>query len=142
MPSPSLYLRTAEKKVFDELPTKLKDGWTVTKEEEQGDDRPEELLMRRRMTRFDALPECKDAMHQAQAGKDISACLSRIASSPSSGPALGELCFVLGTQVVSALLRAALRMVKTDEDLQGIAGLSAIRHAMIATNLASSLKRR
>ena len=98
--------------------------------------------MRRRMTRFDALPECKDILDQAQAGRDVSTCLSRLASSPSSGAALGELCFVLGTRVVSTLLGAALQMAKTDEDLQGIAGLSAIRHVMIATNLASSSKRR
>lgn len=135
MPPPILFLRREEQKIFASLPDALREAWTVTQEEEKGDDQPEELAMRRRMTHFDAFPACQNILDQAARGEDVMDCLSSLAASQASEEILAELCFVLGTPVLSALLRSALSAAKKDTDLEGIASLSGIRHAMLALNL-------
>ncbi|HLC76358.1 MAG TPA: hypothetical protein VJB82_04570 [Candidatus Peribacterales bacterium] len=114
----TLYLRADEKKLFLNLSKDLQEGWKIAEETIDAYERPEELKMRSFMLRTKT-KECKAAFEQySHLTKDLAA----------------EALFTLGAEGISKLLLLFLSVVKTDEDIKGVAELSHIRHALLVSN--------
>lgn len=137
---PNLHLTADEQKIFDALPATLKEGWTVEKEASAAYERPEELLMRYRMASFHN-PACQAIAEKAKGAKtaqDIERIAASFDPSALSLPELSELLFTLGTKWLSHMLRYLLAHTSSDEDIEGIATLSHIRHMLFEANASVS----
>lgn len=131
----TLYLTTEEKTMYDALPEHLREGWNVTDETEWYE-RAEELDLRYRMA--DLMdPACRELL---EAAKDVrsSADFEKVAAtfdvSSLSQEQTAELFFILGSKIVTYMIAYLLKSVENDEDIEGIGGLSAIRHLLFETN--------
>jgi len=134
-----LYLRQEEKKIFDALPEKLKEGWNVTEEKLNTYERPEEIKMRALMFKVEdplayKLLEKMKNTESLGTLQELSATFNTF-----SKATMLDIFFTLGTNVLSALLKGFLASTKADEDLKGIAELSAVRHALLESNAALPL---
>lgn len=134
MAAPTLHLRPEEKKLFDALPAELKEGWKISAEKLQAEERPEELKMRRLMFRVED-PQAKQILGKMETAK-FQGNLQELyaASRPLPKATMFEVFFTLGVKALSAMLRGLLETAKTDEDLQGVMELSAVRHALMESN--------
>jgi hypothetical protein len=131
-----LHLRREEQSLFDALPDALKDGWKVKEETLSSFERPEELDMRYRMASFDH-PACQELVGKVKNMKDasdIEKIVSEFDISSLSQVEMAELFFTLGTRVLSAMIRYTLQRTESDEDLEGIAALTEVRHMLFEAN--------
>lgn len=136
MSKPVLHLRAEEKTLFDGLPDGLKDGWKVEEEKLENDERPEELDMRYRIARFDN-PVVKDAVDSARKAKtpeEFEKTASSLDISEFPPDLVAEFFFTIGTKLTGAIISYFLSQAKSDEDIEGIAGLTEIRHMLLEAN--------
>lgn len=131
-----LTLTVAEKEIYDRLPAALRDGWKVKAIDTPPVEKPEELYMRYRIAHFtdsrctaiaDKVKKAKTAAEIALIAADFD-----IASLPQEQ--LAELFFVLGVRVLSGMIEYVLANTDHDEDLEGVASLSAIRIMLVEAN--------
>lgn len=131
----TLYLTPEEKTTYEALPESLKEGWVVTDEIEHYE-RPEELDLRYRMADF-MDPACRELVEAAK-GVQSSADFEKVAStfdvSSLSQEQTAELFFILGSRIITYMIAFLFQSVDNDEDVEGISGLSAIRHLLFETN--------
>ncbi len=131
-----LLLTADEKKTFDALSAPLKEGWKTQNETITTYERPDELFMRYKIAHFND-PACKalaTAARSATSAKDFEKIAGTFDITKVSQEQMAELFFVLGTRVISAMLASLLAKAKDDEDMEGIAGLTAIRRMLIESN--------
>lgn len=129
-----LYLTENEETSFAALPESLREGWVVEREEGTAYEDEEVLKVRAGMARFDSYPELKGLAAQVASGQALSS--SQIDKIPES--ILPELYFTMGARGVGRLIVMLLRNVTTDEDVEGLAGLTHIRHDILHTNASIS----
>jgi len=136
----TLYLWSDEKKLFDALSDELKDGWKVEGETLKEDEREEELAMRRSMFRCGdaACQQLVKAATSAKSAEDFERIVSDFDFSSLSQEQSAEIFFTLGTGVLSSLIEGALQLTESDEDLEGTAGLTEIRHMLLEANASVS----
>lgn len=130
----TLYLTADESAVFSALPESLREGWTVEPETGTAYEDDDVLKVRAGMARFDSYPELKGLAAQVASGTPLSP--SQITKIPES--VLPELYFTMGARGVGRLIAMLLRNVKTDEDVEGLAGLTHIRRDILNTNASIS----
>ncbi|NOS67265.1 MAG: hypothetical protein HOO67_02775 [Candidatus Peribacteraceae bacterium] len=123
-----LYLRSNEKKMFDALPSELRQKWESKIVEETADnfETPEELEVR--VARYSKNPTLAPFLEEAngrlQKGEDLGSVLG---SMPEK--ALKVFIDAIGNSGICALIEIAFLSGKVDEAaLTGIATLSDIRH--------------
>ena len=140
MAAMTLYLRREEAKFFQSLSKDLQDGWQVEEEKGKANERPEELMMRYQMASFDH-PSIKTFVESVRGAKSAgeiekAAASFDLASLPQEQAA--ELFFVLGTNLIGKIIQYLLQKATRDEDLDGIAALTLIRHFLLEANASVS----
>ena len=134
--SAQLFLRRGEKHAFDALPPSLHEGWNVEEETLESEERREEIVMRAKMFRC-ANHECQKiiaAIVHAKNPKEMEALVEQCDFAAFSPEQIAEIFFTLGTGALDLLVRSALRVADSDRDIEGIAGLTQIRHFLLETN--------
>lgn len=130
-----LYLTAAEAARFEALAPDVRDGWVVEPETQTVYETPRQLRMRRHISRFDAQLDLRALAERADKNGVESVTIDDIPEA-----ILPQFCFMIGARGVEMLLGHAWEEVKTDEDLQGIAALSQIRHELLALNAQAALR--
>ena len=125
-----LYLTADERKLFDALPAKLKEGWEVKEEEGKYEDTDKKRMLRMAFLRVED-PKLKEFKAKAATAKSPEELLKfsqtiNLAKVPSGD--LSELFFALGPEGLLIFIRNSLSNAKIDQDLDGIAFLSAVRN--------------
>jgi hypothetical protein len=131
----TLYLTPSEKMMYEALPESLREGWSVTDEIEHYE-RAEELDLRYRMADF-MDPACKELLEAAKGvtnREDFEKVASQFDISSLSQEQTAELFFILGSKIITYMMSYLFQSVENDEDIEGISGLSAIRHLLFETN--------
>jgi hypothetical protein len=130
-----LYLTADEKKVFDRLSERLREGWVVEEETGTAYEDATVLKIRAGMARFESQPELHAFVKSAMdSGKVDPSTITTLHPS-----VLPELFFTIGAHGVTLLMATMLGQMQTDEDILALAGLSSIRHDILATNASISL---
>lgn len=130
----TLYLTVAESALFSGLSEALREGWTVELETGTAYESTDVLKVRAGMARFDSYPELKDLAAQVMAGTQLTA--AQMEKIPES--VLPELYFTMGARGVGRLIVMLLRNITSDEDVEGLAGLTHIRRDILQTNASIS----
>jgi hypothetical protein len=133
-PSPmvtALYLTAEEKKMFDGLPQKLREGWTVELETGTFQDDEDHMRMRQQMARFHD-PELRRLQKKImdKSEKEIADVIREVDLSNLSDDDLSQMYFVLGPQVLGSVIRVLLADVSSDDALEGLASLTNVRHLL------------
>jgi len=126
----TLHLTDGEQKVFAALPEKLKEGWEVQEERSSAYESAEELSMRQQMVSFVEFPQVAALAKQVEAGS----ALSTLSLHDVPQEVLPELCFTIGAKGLSVLMASLLKEIRSDEDVEGLMGLSLLRHEMLLSN--------
>jgi len=128
--TPTLYLTAEERTAFDAFSEDLREGWDVKEETSDAYETSDELNMRAHMASF---PEwMKELAEKIMEEKTEDISLDAVPEE-----ALPDLFFTIGAQGVSWLMGLFIKNVKTDEDLQGLAAFSQIRHELLLSNIAT-----
>ncbi len=130
----TLFLTTEEQKVFQALPDKLREGWTVEVERSTVYETNEELAMRQKMSSFEEFPQVASLAKQVAEGN----ALEKLSLNDVPQEVLPELCFCIGATGLSVLMSKLLGEIQSDEDLEGLMGLSLLRHEMLLSNSATA----
>lgn len=126
----TLYLTGEERKLFEALSDPLKEGWTVEEERSTAYETAEELAMRQKMASFAEFPQVAALAKQVEAGSALSA----LSLHDVPQEVLPELCFTIGAKGLSVLMASLLKEIQGDEDVEGLMGLSLLRHEMLLSN--------
>jgi hypothetical protein len=125
----TLYLTATEKKVFDALGSELRDGWKVVPEKLSCYESLRQISMRFGMADFAAYPELKAIAAAMKEEKPVKFSLKDIPDA-----AMQELCFTIGARGMNALMQTLVSELKSDEDIEALAALSAFRHKLLEIN--------
>jgi hypothetical protein len=125
-----LYLTKTEQDLFAKLPQELKEGWKVEVENGTAYESDAVIAMRRRMASFEEFPHVQVLVDRVQKGEQLESLTLK--DVPET--VLPELCFTIGARGLSVLMGALLKEVKSDEDIEGLSGLSVLRHEMLLSN--------
>lgn len=120
--------------MFEALSDELKEGWTVEEERSTAYETSEELSMRQKMSSFDEFPQVASLAKQVADGSP----LEKLSLQDVPQEVLPELCFVIGATGLSVLVATLLKEMKNDEDVEGLMGLSLLRHEMLLSNSATA----
>lgn len=130
----TLYLRPVERKLFEELPTDLRETCLVEEEGLASYERPSELVVRMRLVASDAHPEVRDfvlrMLKALQRGEEIDPEV--LGDLPHDS--LPVVYFGMGALGLSALIESVLPSVESAEDLEGLAALTKARHLLLEAN--------
>jgi hypothetical protein len=131
-----VHLRPEEREVFEGLSDELKDGWQVEEETLNANERPEELEMRYRMASLsdEACKKFCESAKEAKSTEEILKAAEQFDMSALPQHEAAELFFTLGTKVLSAMILYLLQNTNADEDMEGVAGLTEIRHMLFESN--------
>ncbi|TSC57693.1 MAG: hypothetical protein Greene041619_1028 [Candidatus Peregrinibacteria bacterium Greene0416_19] len=130
----SLHLTAIERKQFDALPEDVREGWEITDETLEAHERPEELKMRVLMLDQEepAMKLFVEKLQSAGSIKNPSELAEHLGDVPPS--TLYTIFFTIGTRAMSELIAAFLTVATSDDDLAGVAFLTAIRHELFLSN--------
>jgi hypothetical protein len=137
----TLNLTMDEQRVFASLPDELREGWKVMGQESMEEERPEQLELRYKMAHFDDPRLAKvftTFNKQGRTSAALETAMKSVDMTKLSPEQLAELFFVLGIGVMNAMVTILLRSAKTDDDIEGIAGLTHIRSALYDANTSHS----
>lgn len=129
----TLHLTQAERNIFHGLSERLRDGWEVTLEARSAPDHRENREIRVQLLRLHD-PKLLRFQKKAAAISDPEELAELVADTDLaevSDADLAELFFALGPATLTKVIGVMLQMAKTDQDLQGIAALTAIRDALL-----------
>ena len=128
----ALYLTQEEKTLFDGLSADLKEGWEVEEETLVFED-PDDLYMRYQIANFPdpVMQSLADSARGALSPEDIQKVAAGFDFTSLSQEQMAELFFVLGTRITTGMLVTVLKNVDSDEDIEGIAGLTMIRRMLM-----------
>ncbi len=132
----TLYLLPAEEKLLAALPGSITAGWTVEKETAVIIETADELKLRYRIANFTD-PNVKalaESMKGAASSAEIEKILQTFDMQKLPQDQLAELFFTLGTKVTGWMITYVLSKAKDQEDMEGAAGLTLIRHMLIEAN--------
>ena len=127
------YLTKDEQKLFAKLSATLREGWEVQKEICTYTDASKRQALRFKLYRaYDPrLRVLMQSFEAAESDREMTKILTNSTLEDVSDTALAELFFTMGPGPVSAFVVAMLKEAKTDQDVEHIAALSVIRHALL-----------
>jgi hypothetical protein len=124
----TIHLTADEKKAYETIPAALRDGWTVEDETQTSYETDRQLMMRAHMSTLHKYVVVQEMAQHVMDGKGL----------PSLGgipdDLLPEVYFTIGARGVDKLIKLAMQTIKTDEDMEGLASLTMIRHELLLTN--------
>ncbi len=126
-----LYLTADEKKLFAKLPEDLREGWEVKDEKGKYKDTEKKRMLRLTFMKLTS-PELRKFQNAAQKASSIEKLMQLIQSVDllkSSEDDLIELFFALGPVGMGFIVSTLLTEAKTDQDIDGVALISGIRHS-------------
>lgn len=129
----TLHLTKPEKQAFEALPGNLKEGWKVADEVLTYEDTEHRLSIRLELMNLRD-PQLKKFQQEAQKGPkeaEIRAMLKEISFKELNEDDLGEIFFALGPTLVGIIILEMLGTAKSDEEINGVAGMSAMRHELL-----------
>lgn len=126
----TLTLTANEKRLLSKLPESLREGWEVKDETLTSYESDEDLRIRTSIATFDDHPAVKKLLQAVEKGEAI----DRLSLDAIPQSVFEELMFTIGARGIDGFIRALLSQSKSDEDLQGVAGLCTIRHALLEGN--------
>ena len=126
----TLHLTTDERRAFDALPAALREGWETVEETGTAYESDEALRIRAYMSSLGDLPHVKAILDEARAGRITD--LSGLQDIPERHQK--ELFFTIGATGLSFIIAGSLKTATTDDDIEGIAWLSKIRHELLENN--------
>ena len=130
-----LYLTAEERKLFDSLPEKLREGWII--KEEKGTYQETEQKRMLRLTFLNLhdpqLRAFQDKAKNARTHEEFLKLIEKVDLRKASQEDLAELFFGLGSEGMSVVIQSLLPLAKTDEDLNGISFISTIRNGFYET---------
>lgn len=130
----TLYLRACEQELVGNLPSDLAELLPIEEEASMEYETHTELVVRMRLVASDAHPEVRELvlniLETLQQGRDLDPLLLNTVPHES----LPVVYFGMGALGLSALIEVLIPSVKTQSDLEGIAGLSKIRHLLLEAN--------
>lgn len=131
-----LRLTGAELERFQALPDALKEGWKTEEEDVSAAETGEELFLRYRIAHFTdpMMKKLADSALKAKTAKEMDAIIASFNITNMPQDQMAELFFVLGTRVVSAMVEHLLAVATTNEDLEGVAGITMIRKMLLEAN--------
>ena len=135
-----LFLTSAELNVFHKLPETLREGWVTSEQGSLEEETAEQLELRIKMAVFDdpALQSLTQKLKKALTTQSLEKAVSSIDLSALAPEQLAELFFVLGIRVLNSMITVLLNRSSTDEDMEGLAGLTRIRSMLSEANSSNS----
>lgn len=130
----TLYLRPCEQEILENLPQDLISSYLVEEEALTQYETPTELVVRMRLVASDTHPEVRELvltiLEVLQQGKPLDPSI--LSTVPHES--LPVVYFGMGALGLSALIETVLPSVRQQSQLDGIAGLSKIRHLLLEAN--------
>ena len=130
----TLYLRAYEQELLEKLPADVASVCVVEEEGLAAYETPTELVVRMRLVASDVHPEVREfvlgILEKLQKGEDLDPKI--FATLPHES--LPIVYFGMGAIGLCALVEALFPEVKTGEDLEGLAGLTKMRHLLLEAN--------
>ncbi len=126
----TLFLTTDERALFEKLPKKLKDDWNVHEEFGKYEDTAETKQIRFELLRLRG-PEFKGIMEQAEhvgSEKMFQEFVNSVDLSFMSEDQLIDIFFMLGPDVLSALVAHGIERARESEDMEMTAAIAKFRH--------------
>ncbi len=136
----TLHLTQKERRVFEKLADSLREGWTVESETLTYDDTPPRQMMRLSLVRLHD-PKLLALRKQAEKCRSIeeaAVLMAGIDLKDVNDDDIAALFFGLGPAVIDQLIAEELPRVKNDQELEGIAALSQIRHSILSALLSAA----
>ncbi len=129
----SLYLTASEQKLFDALNPKLKEGWTVASETLSFEDTSEKSQIRFDLMRLEhPLLEQLRKNGGVKSAQDLADFMQKNDLSKLGQNDLSEILYVLGPNLVSAVIETMFTSVHNDDDLAGICAFTSLRHILFS----------
>ncbi len=129
-----LYLTAQERKAFEKLPAKLREGWIVTEEMLTSYETEKQLKIRREIFRKKD-PAFVDLLKKLEGMKESKTMEETLqAIGPITKPLLLHIYFTMGAGFLRECIAGMLPLSATDSDLQGMAEFSALRHLLLESN--------
>lgn len=131
----TLFLTAEEQAIYNALPATLQEGWSIEAETQQYKDTQQKRVLRFRLYRaYDPrLRVLMQSFETASSDEELKNILTNASLKDVSDTALAELFFTMGPGPISAFIVAMLKGAKKDEDIERIASLSIIRHALLSS---------
>lgn len=129
----TLYFTRQEQELFSALPESLKEGWKIESVDTLHEESPDELSFRLRMAKVQNYA-LQAVIGSLKRKSDLAEAVKHIDFTKFSSEAQGELFFLLGVRVLTAMILSVLAHTTSDEDLEGLAGLTYIRDSLSAVN--------
>ncbi len=138
----SLLLTDSEQKLFQELPEALRQEWQVKTQEALQEESAAQLVLRYKMAHFtdQKLQEVVNSLRGDRSKDAVEKALRMIDLRLLSQGQIAELFFILGIAVMNQMVSVLLRTAETDEDLEGVAGITHIRFALHEANLSNATR--
>lgn len=130
-----LYLTADERKIFDALPEKLKEGWEVKEEKGKYEDSPERRSIRYELLKLNN-PKYKKIVSSADkvhTKEEFHEFVSQVDLSLMKQDELIDILFTLGPNVLSGLIQKGLETAKEDDDLDLTTALTNFRHLTLSS---------
>lgn len=128
-----LYLTGAERKVFEQLPEQLREGWKVMDETSEAYESPEALSIRAEIASFKKDPALKDYIEMLKEKN-----LDTIQLPDLQDESIADFFFAIGARGIAAFMDTLLLDIRNDEDIRGLAHLSTMRHTLLNINASIS----
>jgi len=128
----TLYLTDEEKTVFDKLSDELKEGWTVEAAVIDYEETPQKQRIRFDVMNIQspALQEFQEKTKEAKTKGEIGVLAAELDFSSFNDVDLTEIFYALGPVSIGILIAQFLSGVQSDEDIQGILGMSILRNLL------------
>lgn len=128
----TLYLTDEEKTVFDKLSDELKEGWTVETAVIDYEETPQKQRIRFDVMNIQspALQEFQEKTKEAKTKGEIGVLAAELDFSSFNDVDLTEIFYALGPVSIGILIAQFLSGVQSDEDIQGILGMSILRNLL------------
>lgn len=126
----NIFLNAEERKRFDALSAEFTKGFTVTDETSKAYETDYELVIRANMADLSTFPAFKQMFDDLRAGKKTD--VGMIKEIPEE--ALPEVMFTIGARGIAMLMDEAFDHVESAKDMEGVAGLSVLRHDILTSN--------
>ncbi len=129
----ALFLSGIEQAIFDALPDVLKEGWTIEEETITYRDTKDHLQVRLALLRLHdpALKALHAKMQGASSPASIAEAIAAMNLKDVDEDDLAMLFFAVGPNMLSGVITALLLHANIDKDIETLAALTLIRHAIL-----------
>lgn len=131
----TLFLTAEERKAFDLLPAKMREGWSA-QDIVLVPERPQELVVRRGMASFEnpALRKACERLASARDGSGFEKTARSLQAEAFTREELAEMFFAIGVEAMTRFIAVLLAAVQNDEDMEFLSALTQVRSMLSEIN--------